>query len=278
MKTFKNILLFIVLSGLSVNTFAQFTGGGSGDDNRQGGQKTVTKEKNSGLKNLDVFRKSNTYLRLGFSKPVGNFGSKPSSNVSSAKKIYDGKAGVGAKTGFTIEGGFISYFDEIPLAEQYKAGLDISFAYSHNTQDWSHWKNGWEDADYIPFLFFEAKIGPTFSYNVIGDLVVDGYFKLCPVLSYGGQVELYDQDDFGNSSYYTLSGNGGVGIKKALGFNAKYNNMILGLEMNLGRINYNVSEEIDVYSSNNMDSYSDTNYFDGKTPTGTLRFTFGLAF
>lgn len=279
MKSNKSILLFFLLTGLSLNTFAQFTGGGSGDDKRQGGQQTVTKVKKSGLSNLDVFRKSNGYIRLGFSKPVGNFSSKPSSSISSVKNIYDGKAGVGAKTGFTIEGGIISYFDDIPLAEQYKAGLDIGFAYSHNTQNWSHWRNGWEDANYIPFLFFEAKIGPAFSYNVIGDLVVDAYFKLCPVLSYGGQVELYEQDDYGNSSYYTVSGNGGVGIKKALGFNAKYNNMILGLEMNLGRINYNVTEEIDVYYSNyTLDSYSDTNYFDGKTPTGTLRVTFGWAF
>lgn len=273
MKKQKSILLYILATGLSINTYAQFTGGGSGGDNRQVGQKTVTKV---GSVN-DIFRQTNGYFRIGFSSPVGSFADEPSSKINTLKQIYDGNAGVGAKTGFTFEGGFISYFDDLPLAEQFKAGLDLSFAYSHNKPDWTHWNNGWEDAEYLPFLFFESKIGPAISYNPIGSLVVDAYFKLCPLLSYGGNISMSEENASTSYSYY-IDGGLGSGIKKALGFNIKQNKMVLGLEMNLGRINYNITEYYYIMNKSNYTSDSDTDTFEGKAPTGTIRCTFGLCF
>jgi hypothetical protein len=254
---------FLLAASLLIcsSAFSQITGGGAGSGEPSGTRKAPSEDKG-------VFDNA-FYLRAGFSIPVGLFGQKPSLNTP-ILAIYNGEDGMGAVTGGTMEMGTIFYLRNIPLQDQFKVGIDVSWLdISWNNLDWGIKDPAiMRENSSIPYIFIGSKIGPVFSYNVIDELIIDAYYKLNPVLYVGGMVDFYDSD---GTNYYTET-DGGFGLRNALGINARYNMLMLGLELNMGTMsNY-------VYASTEGNGNSQSNNGSVETPMKTVRLTFGLKF
>lgn len=264
MKIKLNLILAVFLF-CYCTAFSQITGGGAGNGEPAGTRKAPKGD-------VGVFDNA-FYLRAGFSIPVGLFGQKPSLS-SPILAIYNGEDGMGAVTGGTFEMGTIFYLRNIPLQEQFKLGIDVSWLdISWNNLDWGVKTGNYQgmsvvNNNSVPYFFLGPKIGPVFSYNVIDNLIIDAYYKLNPVFYAGGMVDFFSED----GKHYYAETDPGAGFRHAFGVNARYNMLMLGLELNTGTIsNY-------VYSS--TEENGNTQYKDGEveTPIKTVRLTLGLKF
>jgi hypothetical protein len=252
------------------------------NNNLSNGEK---KEKNNpNHENLlyeSVFEKADSYIRIGNSNPIGHFGNVPNTKINTFRQMYDGNAGLGATNGFMLEFGAINYFKNQHKYKRLKTGLDYSFSTSYNKQWLSRMGTGWRGANFKPFFFLDFKIGPTMTFKISENLLFDAYYKLAPTISYGGHF-YYENKPFVND-YINIKGEFGYGIKNSFGLNLKYKRLILGLEYNLGRLYYNVTEEINLFSSSPElfglnDNFYSNSYYTAKAPTSTSRLSIGICF
>jgi len=264
----KRFLLAATFLGATffTNAYAQFTGGSAGHapaTTPTTTPKTVTDK--------GVFDNA-FYIRVGQSSPKGKLGEAPTMSKS-ARDSFNGQDGTGMQKGFVAEMGLISYFNDVPLAEQFKLGLDVSLAVSSNELDWSSLSPNYDNTGLMPMVFAGAKIGPAFSYNIVDKLIVDGFFKLNPCISTAPEVYYYESVNSNTSYSYTLSNDYTpvFALKKSIGANLRYSAFMLGLEYNYGKVKYTMYES---YSGNDYN----TAEFETETPTSMLLLTGGFKF
>ena len=268
----KRILLAATLLGATFFTdaYAQFTGGSAGH------QTTPTPTTTKTVTDKGVFDNA-FYIRVGQASPKGQFGALPTME-NTARASFNGEDGSGAQNGVVFEMGLISYFQEVPLAEQFKLGLDVNLAFSSHQIDWTSMSPNYDTEGAIPMVFAGLKIGPVFSYNPAGKLILDSFFKLNPCMSSAPEV-YYDEYLNANNSYsYTLSNDGtpAFALRKSIGMNLRYSALMLGLEYNYGKVKYSLYED---YSSTvNGTTTSNFDTFDVETPTSMLLLTAGFKF
>ncbi len=274
----KKFLLAAACLGATFCTdaYAQFTGGSAGREPNNA--PTVTKK----TTDKGVFDNA-FYIRVGQSSPKGKFGEAPTMSKS-AVASFNGEDGSGAQNGVVFELGLISYLREVPLADQYKVGIDASLAFSSNRLDWTTMDENYDNEGTVPMIFAGFKVGPVFSYNIAGKLIADAYFKLNPGISSG--PDIYYASSSGTNSYnYSISNStivsdGGeptFSVRKSLGMNLRYSALMLGLEYNYGKVGYTLYESYDS-SVNGTTVNSGDNEIEVKMPTSTLLLTVGVKF
>lgn len=207
---------------------------------------------------------NNLYLKAGFSVPVGRFGQSPTATQSMIAS-FNGKDGTGAKLGFNFELGGIYHISNTVLPEKFLFGIDGGMHFTSNPIDWSSLEmpGKYENS---AFYFFGLKIGPIVSYVVNEDIILDGFFKVNPVGSLAGIL------DYSESGYKaTIGGTKDMtfGFKKSIGVNLRYKALLLGAELNWGRINFDIKEEYSVGGGHN---------YTVKTPTTMVLLTAGIKF
>jgi hypothetical protein len=250
----KALILIIVAVLLCQFIFAQITSGSGGQTNER---PTVS---NSG--NDNIFDNA-FYLRVGSTKPLGPFGETPD-NLGHFYDSYSGEKGFGAKRGIMAEMGTIFYLD-LPLPEKIKFGIDATFLdFSFNGVDWKD-----PDVSISSFLFAGVKVGPAFSVNPIGKIVLDGYFKIAPTMVRVGYADYYSDNwsCYIEDTYHSV-------IHKSIGLNFRYQALILGWELNWGEI----KGDYTYYEYNYNTSNSISKLIEGNIATKTQRFTLGLKF
>lgn len=271
----KRILLAATFLGATffTNAYAQFTGGSAG----QGvAPVTTTKTVTKAAKDRGVFDNA-FYMRIGQSTPKGKFGEAPTMEKS-GRDSFNGVDGSGAQKGFVAEMGLISYFRDLPLAEQFRLGLDVNLAVSVNKLDWSSLNSNFSNEGTVPMTFAGLKIGPAFSYNPAGKLILDAFFKFNPCFSTAPDIYYYENQDTNNNYSYSLSNDltPVFAVRKSLGMNIRYSALMLGLEYNYGKVKYNLYED---YSGTvNGAPTSGYDAFEVKTPTSMFLLTGGFKF
>jgi hypothetical protein len=269
----KRILLAITFLGATFFTdvYAQFTGGSAG-------RQTVPAPATTTKTVTDKGAFDNAfYIRVGQSSPKGQFGALPTMDKS-ARDSFNGQDGSGAQKGIVAEMGLISYFQDIPLAEQFKLGLDVNLAFASHKLDWSSMDANYDNEMAASMVFAGLKIGPAFSYNPVGKLIFDVFFKVNPGISSAPEIYYYESKDLNNSYSYTLSNDGtpAFSVRKSLGLNVRYSALMVGMEYNYGNVKYSLYE--DYYGQVNGTSFSNFDTFEVETPTSMLLLTAGFKF
>lgn len=240
----KNGILLIFLFLIHTAAFSQVTGGGIANpssDNEQ--KKAEPKDKVRGFGSFT----------FGFNFPAGGLGS------------YDLEEfipeAMGASIGYSIDWEGCRYLN-LPIDERFKIGLDYSFLAGLFTLD-SRFKDDLNEFEYAPPLYAGIKIGPSVSYFLDENIAFDAFFKIGPVLGYGGSYNFEGTD----GSFYYADALAGVGILPSIGIQARLGGLQLGLERSMG----SVSQDFDL----SLPYTSGTESFD--VPFGYTRLSVGFS-
>ena len=204
----------------------------------------ITLAQSSGLENK-------FYFRFGYVNPTKGY-------LGVEKDDYDFWDYLNI-AGTNFELGSIFMINSIPMPEGLGIGInadyaDISTIFLTDPQ-----------YDETSMMFkLAVKVGPSLSYNPVGDLVLDAFFKI-QIPAIGLATEL-GEDSFDD----IYMGFGGFGI--ATGFNIRWNFIMAGFEFNTVKMQL---ENIDV----DGDYIGSFPYGEGiKTALPAMHFTFGFIF
>jgi hypothetical protein len=261
-----SLLSIFVLTGIN----AQITGGGTNTQTQPNVQKKGKK---------GVFG-NHFYITLAYASAKGDFGTSINRDVRQTQNF--GYGGMGKGTSFKI--GSLFYFNnldftQLGLPEGFRLGLDanyfgVSVCYSLDPWD----LDPFDDAT----IFFNTKIGPTLSYNVIDRLVVDFRFTFQPTFVVYSNIERINDlvDSYG---YYHESSFGtAFKLRKGLGLYARYKPIIFGFELSWGKLqfkdfNYRLFSGYDC-NSYGCDAETTMYYSETILKSTRLDIVFGFAF
>ena len=257
----------LALTGTLQTAFAQ-TAGNTVPENATAAPKSPRK--------AEIFDNP-VYFKIGISTPVGKFGQSPVA-YRTISDSFNGKDGTGAKSGFDLEVGLISYLDDLPLNERFRLGINAALAGSLNEMSWEGLGGGYTIAEYDPFIFAGLKIGPALSYNLINKVIVDGFLQVNPVITSPGKFAYVEA--LGNrTNFLAAVADRTFSVRKSVGFNIRYSAFLLGLEYNFGKVKYKYIETGYTQVNNSASTFNPyTNVYNSKTPTSTLLLTTGIKF
>jgi len=201
--------------------------------------------------------KKQTYFRFGFSLPTWKY-----YGLDGKDEWPDEMKRVGG----LFEVGGIFMLNSIKMAPGMRLGinadyLSIDFHRLSIESDFGNISNN--------LVFVGSKIGPSFSYSPVNNLVFDAYFKFNPVWAAGDFNSFPNEDE---NEFYL----GFMGIKYSVGMNVRYSILMMGFEFNPGfvklrRYDQDETELTDEYLSNADDNGK-------RTPVPAIHFTIGLSF
>jgi hypothetical protein len=162
------------------------------------------------------------------------------------------------KVGSSFELGSIFMLNSIPMPEVLRIGINVDY-----TEISTNFLTFTDYDETLMVLKLAAKVGPSISYNPVGDMVIDVFFKAqLPLLGLAMDVG----DSSGDEVYI---GFGGVGI--ATGFNVRWNFIMAGFEFNTVKMKLqNIDSDGDYLGSLSHGGI--------KTALPAVNFTFGFCF
>lgn len=221
--------IFVSIFMLSVVVgFSQITGGGS--KGTTSSSKTKTKGQLTALGNCN-------YIKFSYVMPFGDAGATLGSR-SGLNDFVEGNA-LGAKSGFGMEYGSNSYFDGLDFVNNLAIGLKFSLGASITL---NNWENEIEMSTYPMFMNLDIGLGPIATYELMSDMSVSGYVKVSPT----GMFITPGEQTYYNSTL-DMKASIGWGVKTSIGFEFNYNTLMLGLDLNLGKIKHNYKYAYNVY-------------------------------
>jgi hypothetical protein len=171
------------------------------------------------------------------------------------------------KKGGAIEFGSIVYFKFIKLGSKSKLGMDITYlSASKHKMGFDPDKNIDINLDVnlggdginidenitasifypqISFYNIGSKLGPIYTYNIWNKLNVDVFAKVNPIWI---NAAIYDYQNEEPLKYFK----GFMGLKYSFGMNVRYDFIMLGAELNLGKLKYQSVDDNDIYVFNNL--------------------------
>lgn len=159
------------------------------------------------------------------------------------------------KKGGAIEFGSLFYFKGLNLGPKAKLGMDIT--YLSATKHMMGFDLGMnidiEDGGFSFSMFYPqttfynigSKLGPVFTYNVWDKLNIDLFAKVNPIWL-NAAIRDYQNDE--PLTYYK----GLMGLKYSFGMNVRYDFIMLGAELNLGKLKYQSLDDKDLYIGNSL--------------------------
>ncbi len=156
------------------------------------------------------------------------------------------------KKGGAIEFGSIFYLNSLDLGSKAKLGIDVNyFSASKHTLgmenieidlDFGLGGGGSVSISFPDYKFynFGSKVGLLFSYNIWDKLNADVYAKANPIWA---NIAIMDYKDDSPLTYHT----GFVGFKYSFGLNVRYDFIMLGAELNMGKLKYQSQDNKDLY-------------------------------
>lgn len=177
------------------------------------------------------------------------------------------------KKGGAIEIGSIFYFKSLNLGPKSKLGMDITYlSASRHKMGFDPSKNIDIDIDidlglegegegegidfgeeisasifYPQMQFYNigSKLGPIYTYNIWDKLNIDVFAKINPIWV---NAAIYDYQNEEPLNYFK----GFMGLKYSFGMNIRYDFLMLGAELNLGKLKYQSVDDKDIYVFNNL--------------------------
>lgn len=158
------------------------------------------------------------------------------------------------KKGGAIEFGSIFYLNSLDLGPKAKLGIDVNyFSASKHTlggEDFEIDLDFGSGLDFgsisfgIPeynFYNLGSKVGLLFSYNIWDKLNADIFAKANPIWANIAILDIKEEDS--PLTYYT----GFMGLKYSFGLNVRYDFIMLGAELNMGKLKYRSEDDKTVY-------------------------------
>jgi len=201
--------------------------------------------------------KKQTYFRFGIAIPSWKY------------EGLDGKEDWPDETkriGGVFEVGSIFMLNSIKLSPGMRLGINVDYL-SLNFNRFSL------ESDFGAvsenFAMIGSKLGPSFSYSPVNNLVLDAYFKFNPVWVAGNFISTDVEED----NEFWL---GFMGIKYSVGMNVRYSILMVGLEFNPGfaKLRYFDKDEKEL----TQEYYGNWNDNGKRTPAPAMNFTIGLSF
>lgn len=250
----KLFILCLVAILFPMGLFAQITSGNIND----GGTKPPKSNINQGAIHNSFF------FAWGLTSSMGKFGNDVM--VSNDVLTY-GYGGMSKGISFTMGSNFYFKnidFSKIGMSDKFKLGLDVTYLNVNFTRSYNTTM-----IDAIGDLmdvtaFFGVKVGPVFSYNPVGKLIIDAKFTLQPTVLIYDIIPYYSSDGYIDGSAFK--------VRSALGIYTKFKPFILGIELNWGRANFR-----ELYVSEGG-YYGNDAYYERKLGTTRFDFVFGFSF
>jgi len=199
--------------------------------------------------------KKRNYFRIGLSLPTWRyFGWDDRSDWNDSYK----------RIGGMFEAGTFYMLNGLKLPDNMRLGINVDYmsVTYHRFDD--------TDTDFSNhFLFLGSKVGPSFSYNPVNQLVLDAYFKLNPVWASSCLI-LYNDDNLDDRVFA-----GFFGIKYSVGMNIRYSFVMLGFEYNPGAVRL---KEYDTDEDKFTDNYLGNTNAGDRTPVPGFNITLGCSF
>lgn len=191
------------------------------------------------------------YFRFGFSNPTKSYFGVDENAV------WDELG----RRGGVLELGSIFMINSWPLSDGLRLGINVDYAeFSY------HQFSSTIDDSAIGVFKFSSKIGPSLSYNIVSDLIVDAYVKF--KIPWVAGMAFADSDGTVDDDGYA----GELGTGYAVGVNVRYRLFMLGFEFNKDTMKLANTNDSDEYFGNVEDWESD------ETPMSYYNFTLGFTF
>lgn len=190
------------------------------------------------------------YFRLGLSVPTTSyFGIENNSDWDDTNR-----------RGGVLELGSIFILNSLQLSDGLRLGINVDYAeFSY------HHLSSTMDDSAIGIFTLSSKAGPSISYNIVSDLIIDGYVKF--KMPWVAGVAFTDS----NGSIEDESFSGTIGTGYSMGINIRYRFVMLCFDFNNAIMKLEHSDLSDVYLGNGKDD-SD------KTPMPCFNYTLGFCF
>jgi len=225
---------------------------------------------------LDNTFKNTVYLKGGLHKPIGLSGMLPDVNANvDIADLFLGKTGLGLSPGWQAELGTIFYFKKMFVGQPYKLGIDWTYAFVEYTEI-----NGSFQLINYPDYFFSVspvgalgtKVGPCFSFNPVGKIVLDAFAKLRIAYQMIPVIAGEDYSDWGSYSDYDLVieenlNDAGLNTGLSIGANLRMGPLLIGIEYNTSTI-----------KKNYLAAYSNLPEFSSNIPLRYFNLSVGLNF
>lgn len=193
------------------------------------------------------------YLRFGLSNPTkAYFGIEDDSGWEDTKRI-----------GGVFELGQIFMLNSIPLSDGLRLGVNVDYA----EISYHHISSTFDDSA-IGIFKLSSKIGPSISYNIVSDLILDAYVKFKIPWVAGMAFAASD----GTIEDETFAGTIGTGY--SIGFNVRYRFIMLCFDFNKDSMKLEYTDQSGVYFGNIGDPNDDGE----KTSLPYYNFTLGFCF
>jgi hypothetical protein len=262
MKNLKNLIIAAFLISASVAQ-AQFVGGGSEENLR-----------NAKPLNDSPWR-NRFYLYGGPSMPTGAWGKEVEAEAT-LSEMYTNNAGFGAKRGWFAEMGSMFYLKKLALPEQMGIAINLTyFQIAVNKYSPFNTPVSSTRLELNNFLFFNSKLGATYTYSLVEDVCVDAYFNFCP-----GFISMPNMYSYSNSSNrysydYRVESSAAFSTRKNFGFDIRYKALTVGLDFMVGK--FNVTNEIRIIDNRtNRDVLNETTISKFRANSAQIRLGFTL--
>lgn len=189
------------------------------------------------------------YFRFGLSLPTNSYFGVENSEWADTKRI-----------GGVFELGSIFMINSLPLSDGLRLGINVDYAeFSY------HQISSTIDDSAIGIFKISSKVGPSLSYSLVSDLIIDAFVKF--KIPWVAGMAFADTD--GSVEDEGFAGTLGTGY--SIGFNIRYKVLMLGFDFNKDSMVLAYTNDSDIYFGNAKDESN-------KTPMPCYNLTLGFTF
>ncbi|MBN2648410.1 MAG: hypothetical protein JXR50_01570 [Prolixibacteraceae bacterium] len=207
-----------------------------------------------------------TYLKIGMSSLGANiFGLNDGPDKNMKKKAFEDLK----INAYNFEFGSLYGINMIELGDQFQVGIDVNYL---TVNFFQLAEEDETDAEKVSNFAIGSAIGPVFTYAPTNSIELDAFFKVNPTWI-AGNIDSSNDQKYGYLGF--------EGMKYKIGFNARFDILMLSAEFNPGYAVLQDWDYSDEYLGNigeQDDKSIPSDEWSKKTPTPLFNFSIGLCF